>query len=45
MYCHDNEHSRQTDHTGVSARDAEDAPAASTSIPFAGLAALLKKDG
>src|SRR5690554_3419259 len=45
VYCHDNEHSRQVDHTGVSARDAEDAPAASTSAPFSGLVALLKKDG
>lgn len=44
VYCHDNEHSRQLDHTGVSARDAEDSPAASTSTPFAGLASLLKKD-
>ena len=45
VYCHDNEHSRQIDHTGVSARDAVDAPAASTSTPFAGLASLLRKDG
>ncbi|NLC61071.1 MAG: hypothetical protein GX761_07285 [Gammaproteobacteria bacterium] len=45
VYCHDNEHSRQTDHTGIGARDAEDAPAASTSTPFAGLASLLKNDG
>lgn len=45
VYCHDNEHSRQIDHTGVSARDAEDAPVASRSTPFAGLASLLRKDG
>ena len=45
VYCHDNEHSRQLDYTGVGAGDAEDAPAASTSTPFAGLASLLRKDG
>ena len=45
LYCHDNEHSRQRDHTGVSARDAEDAPATATSNPFAGLASLLRPDG
>ena len=45
VYCHDNGHSRQVDHTGVGARDAEDAPAASTSTPFAGLASLLKRRG
>lgn len=43
LYCHDNEHSRQLDHTGVSALDAEDAPAAATSTPFAGLGSLLKR--
>ena len=41
LYCHDNEHSRQLDHTGVSARDAEDAAAAATATPFAGLKSLL----
>ena len=45
VYCHDNEHSRQLDYTGVGAGDAEDAPAPSTSTPFAGLASLLRKDG
>lgn len=48
LYCHDNEHSRQLDHTGVSALRAEDAPAAATSNPFSDLKALLgatRKDG
>ncbi|HEY4531450.1 MAG TPA: YajD family HNH nuclease [Luteimonas sp.] len=49
LYCHDNEHSRQLDHTGVSPLEAEDRPVAATSNPFAGLKALLdpgtKKDG
>lgn len=45
VYCHDNEHSRQLDHTGVSAMSAEDAPVSATSNPFAGLGALLKRDG
>ena len=44
VYCHDNEHSRYSDHTGVSAQDAEDKQAAATSTPFAGLRGLLKKD-
>ena len=44
LYCHDNEHARHTDHTGVAAVDAEDAPAAATSQPFAALGALLKHD-
>jgi 5-methylcytosine-specific restriction endonuclease McrA len=43
VYCHDNEHSRQLDHTGVSARNAEDATAAATSNPFADLKARLEK--
>jgi len=43
VYCHDNEHSRYIDHTGVSAGAAEDAPAAATANPFAGLRDLLKK--
>ncbi|MEN1940778.1 YajD family HNH nuclease [Luteimonas sp. MJ246] len=43
VYCHDNEHSRQLDHTGVSARDAEDAPAAARATPFADLKSLLKR--
>ena len=44
VYCHDNEHSRHIDHTGVSATAAEDAPAAATASPFANLKALLKRD-
>ena len=43
VYCHDNEHSRQLDHTGVGALDAEEATAAATSSPFADLKALLQK--
>ena len=43
VYCHDNEHSRQIDHTGVCSRDAEDAPASAKAMPFAGLASLLKR--
>ena len=45
VYCHDNEHSRYIDHTGVGATAAEDAPASATSNPFAGLKSLLKRDG
>lgn len=44
VYCHDNEHSRYIDHTGISAGSAEEAPAAATSNPFANLKALLKRD-
>jgi 5-methylcytosine-specific restriction endonuclease McrA len=43
VYCHDNEHSRYIDHTGVSATSAEDAPAPATGNPFADLRELLKK--
>ena len=43
VYCHDNEHSRQVDYTGVSAQDAEDKPPAATSNPFADLKSLLGK--
>ncbi len=43
VYCHDNEHSRYEDHTGVSAMDAEDKPVAATSNPFADLKALLQR--
>jgi 5-methylcytosine-specific restriction endonuclease McrA len=44
VYCHDNEHSRYIDHTGVSATSAEDTPTAATGNPFANLKALLKRD-
>ena len=44
VYCHDNEHSRYVDHTGISASAAEDASAAATGTPFANLKALLKRD-
>lgn len=44
VYCHDNEHSRYVDHTGVSAADAEDRHVAATGNPFANLKALLKRD-
>ena len=43
VYCHDNEHSRQTDYTGVSALNAEDKPPAATSNPFGDLRSLLGK--
>ena len=43
VYCHDNEHSRYIDHTGVAASAAEDALAPATSNPFADLRVLLKK--
>ena len=43
VYCHDNEHSRQIDHTGVGAGEAENASAAARSTPFAGLESLLKR--
>ena len=43
VYCHDNEHSRYIDHTGVSASAAEDAHTAATGTPFANLRALLKR--
>lgn len=44
VYCHDNEHSRLVDHTGVSAASAEDRQAAATGNPFANLKALLKRE-
>ena len=43
VYCHDNEHSRYIDHTGVSASSVEDKTAPATSNPFAGLKDLLKR--
>jgi len=43
VYCHDNEHSRYIDHTGVAASAAEDALAPATSNPFADLRVLLQK--
>ena len=43
VYCHDNEHSRYIDHTGVSASAVEDKAAPATSNPFAGLKDLLKR--
>jgi len=44
VYCHDNEHSRYIDHTGISATAAEDATKAATANPFANLKALLGRD-
>jgi len=44
VYCHDNEHSRYVDHTGVKAMDAEDKVAPATGNPFADLKSLLKRD-
>jgi HNH endonuclease. len=43
LYCHDNEHSRYGDYTGVSASEAEEKVAAATANPFAGLKDLLKR--
>ena len=43
LYCHDNEHSRYGDHTGVAANQAEDKVAAATSNPFADLKSLLRR--
>ena len=45
VYCHDNEHSRYVDHTGVSALHAEDKVAPATGNPFANLKLLLKPKG
>ncbi len=45
VYCHDNEHSRHIDHTGVNANAAEDPTATATSNPFANLKGLLGGDG
>ena len=45
VYCHDNEHARQSDYTGVSAARAEDATPAATGTPFANLRDLLGKKG
>lgn len=45
VYCHDNEHSRQIDHTGVSALAAEDATVSAKANPFADLKALLQRKG
>ena len=43
LYCHDNEHQRQLDLRGLRAGEKDGGPG-STHAPFAGLAALLKKD-
>jgi hypothetical protein len=45
LYCHDNEHQRQGDYTGVAASEAEERTAPATGTPFAGLRGLLgRKD-
>ena len=44
VYCHDNEHARHSDHTGVAASQAEDKAPAATGTPFAGLRDLLKPE-
>ncbi len=41
LYCHDNEHSRYIDHTGVAPGRAEDVAAPATSKPFENLKNLL----
>lgn len=43
IYCHDNEHSRHIDYTGVDANRAEDAVASATNQPFANLKDLFKR--
>jgi hypothetical protein len=43
VYCHDNEHARHSDHTGVAASKAEDRTAPATGTPLAGLRELLRK--
>jgi hypothetical protein len=43
VYCHDNEHARHSDYTGVGARAAEARTAPATGTPFAGLKGLLSK--
>ena len=44
VYCHDNEHSRDIDHTGGSPLDAENKLPAATSNPFAALKGLVKRE-
>jgi len=45
LYCHDNEHQRQGDYTGVAPGEAEERIAPATGTPFANLRGLLgKKD-
>ncbi|KRG44089.1 HNH endonuclease [Stenotrophomonas pictorum JCM 9942] len=44
VYCHDNEHSRYADYTGVAANQTEERTAAATANPFANLKALLKRE-
>lgn len=41
VYCHDNEHSRYIDYTGVGANQAEERTVAATANPFGNLRALL----
>ncbi len=44
VYCHDNEHSRYADYTGVAASEAEERVVAATANPFANLKSLLKRE-
>jgi hypothetical protein len=45
VYCHDNEHARQSDHTGVAAIEAVDKVDPAKGTPFANLRGLLgRKD-
>lgn len=41
VYCHDNEHSRYVDYTGVSANQAEERSVEATASPFGNLRSLL----
>ena len=44
LYCHDNEHQRQTERAqGIDSSSSADAPAPATHKPFAGLDELLKR--
>lgn len=45
VYCHDNEHSRYVDYTGVSANQAEERTAVATANPFGNLRDLLGRKG
>ena len=43
VYCHDNEHARHADYTGVAPTRAEDGTTPATGTPFAGLRDLLRR--
>ena len=45
LYCHDNEHARHVDHVRGAGYESRREAQPATHRPFAGLEALLKKDG